>query len=273
MRTPVELGRRDDLTADCANCFGLCCVALAFSRSADFGFDKSAGEPCVHLEPDYRCEIHPQLRETGFKGCSVFDCFGAGQKVSRQTFGGRSWRDDESTRAAMFATFPLVRRLQELLWYLDVAHGLPGVEALRPRLTDARAEIEALTLLTAEEIGDVDARADEVRPLLLEASAIARSRYGVDSTRRGPDLVGAALSGADLRGADLRGCLLIGADLRGADLRGTDLLGADLRDAQLAGADLSEAIFVTQVQLNSARGDAGTRVPAGLRAPSHWLSD
>lgn len=273
MRTPIELGRRDDLTADCANCFGLCCVALAFSRSVDFGFDKPAGEPCVHLEPDYLCEIHPKLRESGFKGCSVFDCFGAGQKVSRQTFAGRSWRDDDETRVQMFATFPLVRRLQELLWYLDVAQALAGVDALRPRLTQARIEIEALTLRTADEIGDVDARADEVRPLLREASAIARSRYGVEPARRGSDLVAATLSGTDLRAADLRGCLLIGANLRDADLRGTDLLGADLRDAELAGADLSEAIYLTQMQVNSARGDARTRLPAGLRAPSHWLTD
>jgi len=70
--------------------------------------------------------------------------------------------------------------------------------------------------------------------------------------------------------ADLRGALLIAADLRGADLDRTDLLGADLRDADLSGADLSTALFLTQPQLNSARGDASTRLPTGLRRPPAW---
>ncbi|WP_442277551.1 hypothetical protein [Terrabacter sp. 2YAF2] len=29
------------LEADCAQCFGLCCVALPFTRSADFPVDKA----------------------------------------------------------------------------------------------------------------------------------------------------------------------------------------------------------------------------------------
>ena len=268
--TPVTLGQRDDFTADCASCFGLCCTALAFARSADFAFDKVAGDPCVHLEPDYRCEIHPQLRERGFKGCTVFDCFGAGQKVSQQTFAGRSWRDDEPTRIAMFATFPLVRQLQELLWYIREASGLPIAPDLRARLEAEFAEVEILTLLTADQLGDVHERFDSVRPLLVEASAAARSRYGPGPEPFPNDLVGATLSNIDLRGADLRGRLLIGADLRGSDLRGADLIGADLRDARLAGADLSETIYLTQVQVNSALGDLSTRLPDGLRAPTHW---
>ena len=35
--------RTDELQADCAHCFGLCCVALPFARSADFAVDKPAG--------------------------------------------------------------------------------------------------------------------------------------------------------------------------------------------------------------------------------------
>ncbi|AOS00489.1 pentapeptide repeat-containing protein [Bacillus subtilis] len=29
-----------DLSADCQHCFGLCCVALPYAKSADFAFDK-----------------------------------------------------------------------------------------------------------------------------------------------------------------------------------------------------------------------------------------
>ena len=91
-------------------------------------------------------------------------------------------------------------------------------------------------------------------------------------SRPGPraDLVGAALAGADLRDADLRGALLLGADLRDADLRRTDLLGADLRGADLAGADLRDALYLTQPQIDAARGDGRTRLGPGLRRPGHW---
>lgn len=259
---------RTDLSADCANCVGLCCVALAFARSADFAFDKPAGDPCVNLDSDYRCEIHPQLRDRGFKGCTVFDCFGAGQKVSQVTFQGASWRDDPETRASMFATFPLVRRLHELLWYLDAAMRLPGADVAG--LQAASTTIEALTLKTADEIGDVDARFDEVRPLLIAASAAARAQYPA-AKPLGFDLLGADLAGRDLRGHDLRGRVLIAADLRGADLRDADLIGADLRDAKLARADLSTAIYLTQTQVSSALGDRDTKLPSTLRLPLHWL--
>lgn len=37
------------LRADCANCFGLCCVALPFTASADSTADKEPREPCTDL--------------------------------------------------------------------------------------------------------------------------------------------------------------------------------------------------------------------------------
>ncbi len=32
--------------------------------------------------------------EKGYKGCTVFECFGAGQKISQVTFNGIDWRKD-----------------------------------------------------------------------------------------------------------------------------------------------------------------------------------
>ncbi|PJJ65644.1 pentapeptide repeat-containing protein [Compostimonas suwonensis] len=275
-----ERERRNLLTADCANCFALCCVALAFARSADFAFDKGAGEPCVNLADDFRCGIHPQLRDRGFKGCTVFDCFGAGQKVSQNSFEGRSWRDDPDSRQQMFAVFPIVRRLQELLWYLNEAMAMPQARPLRSELEAAFVETERLTELGPRQIlaVDVGAHRDAVNTILARASELVRAGAQPASPptkprrtlRPGADLMGATLAGHDLRGANLRGAYLIAADLRGADLRGADLIGADLRDAQLGGADVSQALFLTQVQLNSAQGDATTVLPASLTRPAHW---
>ncbi|MBF4581467.1 pentapeptide repeat-containing protein [Curtobacterium sp. VKM Ac-2865] len=278
-RTRIELGRREDLGADCANCFGLCCVALAFTKSADFPSDKDAGEPCTNLDGADGCRIHPHLRDRGFKGCTVFDCFGAGQKVSRQTFAGRSWREDDDTRTAMFGTFPIVRRLHELLWYLDEAIDLV-TGAVDPAPWVATFEhVRGLSDGTPAALAelDVDAEYDAARALLVRASEIARRDVATArqprSQRRlepGADLMGARLGARDLSGLTLRGSIAIGADLRGARLDRCDLLGVDLRDADLSGADLSGAIYLTQMQVNSARGDTATVLPTGFELPSHW---
>ncbi|MDO9352874.1 MAG: pentapeptide repeat-containing protein, partial [Solirubrobacteraceae bacterium] len=87
---------------------------------------------------------------------------------------------------------------------------------------------------------------------------------------RGPDFIGVDLRRADFRGANLRGAYLIAANLTGADLRFADLIGADLRDADLTGADLSGSLFLTQTQVNAAKGDRTTRLPDGLSHPAHW---
>ncbi|MFF1635583.1 pentapeptide repeat-containing protein [Leifsonia sp. NPDC058248] len=278
MDTP-DRGARPELMADCANCFGLCCVALAFARSADFAFDKAAGDPCVNLDDGFRCTIHPHLRDRGFKGCTVFDCFGAGQKVSQHTFAGESWRGDPGRRADMFAVFPVMRQLHELLWYLDEALRMPAAAPIRPDLLRASAEVEAITGFPAERIlqTDLEDVRAPVADLLREASRLTRASIralpmtGVRK-RVGPgaDLMGADLSGLDLRGAELRGALLIAADLSGADLSHAELIGADLRDAELAGADLATALYLTQLQVNAARGDARTALPSNIQRPSHW---
>jgi uncharacterized protein YjbI with pentapeptide repeats len=268
-----------DLRGDCARCFGLCCVALPFARSADFAIDKPAGKPCPNLQGDHRCGIHARLRQKGFTGCTVYDCFGAGQKVSQVTFGGQDWRTGSREHARRMAeVFPVVRQLHELLWYLTEALTLSAARPVHAELSRVLEETERLTLLTPGELAalDVDAHRQEVNVLLLRTSDLARAgvqgKKGRRKDRRGADLIGARLRGADLRGTSLRGAYLIAADLTGADLREADLIGADLRDADLTDADLTGAFFLTQPQLNAARGNAGTRLPASVTRPVHWTA-
>ncbi|WSL77280.1 pentapeptide repeat-containing protein [Kitasatospora sp. NBC_01266] len=257
------------LTGDCANCFGLCCVALPFTASADFAITKDAGKPCRNLDTEFRCGIHTRLRQQGFGGCTVYDCFGAGQQVSQVTYGGTSWRQAPQTAREMFEVFPVVRQLHELLRYLGEALRLAPTADLRALL----AETEALAAGTPAELLalDVAAHRGRVNTLLLETSERVRAAVpGKKRDRRGADLIGARLAGSSLRGADLRGAYLIAADLSRADLRSADLIGADLRDAKLHGADLTDAFFLTQPQLNAAKGDAATKLPTGLTRPPHW---
>lgn len=265
--------RRRSLRADCERCLGLCCVAPAFSASADFAIDKDAGQPCPNLRPDFRCGIHARLREQGFPGCTAYDCFGAGQQVAQVTFGGQNWRRDPQAAQQMFAVFSTMRQLHELLWYLTEALTLQPVRQLHDELSRTLDETEHLTLGSADALADLDVAAyrRSGNALLLRASELVRAgvrRRNLD--RSGADLIGANLKGDDLKGANLAGAYLIAADLSGADLRLADLIGADFRNADLSGADLTESIFLTQSQLDAAKGDADTKVPPSLTRPSHW---
>ena len=134
---PPASDARTQLRADCSRCAGLCCVAPAFAASADFAIDKPAGRACPNLRDDFRCGIHAQLRERGFPGCEVFDCFGAGQHLTQVTFGGRSWRETPELAAAQFAVLPVLRQLHETLWYLSEALTLPAAAALHGEVRTA----------------------------------------------------------------------------------------------------------------------------------------
>ncbi len=290
--------RRLELQADCERCFGLCCVALPFAKSIDFAIDKAAGQPCQNLREDHRCGIHQQLRNQGFRGCTVYDCMGAGQKISQVTYGGRDWRQHPDTARPMFDILPIMRQLQELMWYLTEALTCTSVHArtatlressgespdmtLGEALHEALARTDKLTMLPSEALLELDISAHRtgINELLLQTSRLVRDdalrKFAIPAKRRksygrGADLAGAKLRGADLRCANLRGAWLIAADLRGADMRYADLIGADFRDTDIRGADLTDALFLTQSQLNAAKGDVATRIPSSLARPSHWL--
>jgi hypothetical protein len=261
------------LAADCSRCVGLCCVAPAFAASEDFALDKPAGDPCPNLQDDNRCGIHVRLRESGFAGCVVFDCFGAGQRVTQELLPGTDWRTGEADATAMFGAFTVAWPLHELLWYIRAAIDLAAAWPLRTALRAAYADTDALAAQAAgaTTTADVNAHRAVVNDLLREASALARAPYAATALdRRGADLIGKDLRAVDLRGADLRGADLIGADLRDADVALADVTGADLRAADVGGADLSEALFLTPSQLRAARGDPRTRIPHGMERPSHW---
>ncbi|MGH3333843.1 MAG: pentapeptide repeat-containing protein, partial [Nocardioidaceae bacterium] len=171
---------RQDLRADCGRCAGLCCVAPAFAASADFAMDKPAGEQCSNLLADFRCGIHGGLRERGFPGCAVFDCFGAGQQVTQVTFGGRDWRRDPTIAPSMFAVFTVMRQLRELLWHLAEAATLLPSGPLADELDLARRDTERVTDGGPDELAAFDATGHrrDVGQLLARVSELVRAEFG-----------------------------------------------------------------------------------------------
>jgi hypothetical protein len=109
------------LRADCAACTGLCCVVPPFDAVQGFGFDKPAHTACPHLCDDFTCGIHADLVDRGFRGCTVFDCHGAGQRVSQQLFPGQDWRDSAELAQQMFDAYTVMRGLHDMMALLYTA--------------------------------------------------------------------------------------------------------------------------------------------------------
>ncbi|MEQ8156796.1 MAG: pentapeptide repeat-containing protein [Clostridiaceae bacterium] len=281
MTNTYEDKRNKELKADCRKCFGLCCIALYFSASEGFPTNKDAGKPCINLQSDFACSVHKNLRSKGLKGCTAYDCFGSGQKVAQVTFEGRDWRQTPESAGQMFEVFLIMRQLHEMLWYLSEAYTLQKDQVIREEIRLLLDNTEGHTLLDVNSLLalDVEAHRTKVNMLLRNTSEMVRSkacrgRTGKGKASRGPsDYFGADLRKTNLRGADLRGACLIAANLRGVDLSGADLIGADLRDADLRGANLINSIFLTQAQLNTAKGDSHTKLPKMLIRPAYWAKD
>jgi hypothetical protein len=265
------------LVPDCLSCFGLCCVAHGFKASTSFAIDKLPGKPCPNLLADFGCATYGTLRQQGFSGCTAYTCFGAGQKVAQEMFGGISWQEKPETAELMFQTLPIVRQLNELLWFITEAldRCLPGDH--NDELLALLEETERLTATPPDQLswGDIDAHCRTGETLLGQVSKHIRDaalfverggpavRFEQDEVPDGPRMAADGrvgdLHGADLHGADLHGADLHGADLHGVDLHGADFRGADLRGVNLAGTDLRGVDLRLAVLCNADMGDADVR--------------
>ena len=195
----------DHLKANCEKCFGLCCVALPFAASVDFAVNKDGGKPCSNLQSDFKCSIHKNLRGKGYKGCTVFECFGAGQKISQVTFNGVDWRKDAKHARKMYDAFPVMHQLHEMLWYLNEAILLKATQPIHKELETAIEETERLSNLNPDELMKINVpmHRAEVNILLLETSELVWKEMNTARKKRiihrGADLMGANLKKKDLQ--------------------------------------------------------------------------
>lgn len=262
-----------ELTSDCSQCFGLCCVALPYIQSNEFTMDKAAGTPCHNLNDQFMCTIHSNLREEGYKGCTVYECFGAGQKVSQSIYKGVSWHKKSSEE--MFEVFPIIQQLHEMLSYLDEALKREETKPIHAQLKMAFNKIDAYTYRDPEMILTLDLTAirSEISEYLTEAGELVGvAKVNKPRVQKAAfEYMGAQLKNHNFQGTNLRGVFFIAADLRGAKFTCAELLGADFRDADVRGSDFTGAIFLTQAQMNAAIGDETTILPRHLQQPSHWV--
>ena len=265
---------RNKMTMDCENCFALCCTALDIVASSDFAINKPAGIHCRNLQADFRCQIHSTLREKGFKGCTVYDCLGAGQHVSQYTFKGKSWREYPEISSEMYQIFPKMEQLIEMKAFLLEALSYQLSPKLYKQLLNQLDTIETIVNETAEELSSIDIYEYQVPIIELLSKAsneiqrdLSKNVFhipkGKNMSRK--DFIGKNFANQDFRTYDFRGTYFIAANLQNADFRGANLIGVDFRDANLNGANLSSSLFLTQMQVNSAKGNSNTILPAHIK--------
>lgn len=146
----------DLLRDDCARCAALCCVALAFDRSAAFACDKPGGVPCPHLGRDARCEIHASRQNAGFAGCVAFTCNGAGSRVVQECFAGHYWREDPGLLKRMSDAFLVALQVHELLLLLAEAQKLPLSDQERDEARAFAKTLSSKAKLTESWLATVD---------------------------------------------------------------------------------------------------------------------
>ncbi|MEN1759178.1 pentapeptide repeat-containing protein [Anoxynatronum buryatiense] len=245
-------------------------MALYCTKTDGFPENKEAGVPCKQLMPDFRCRIHSMLAKKGMKGCLAYDCFGAGQKVTQGIYANEDWKKNPEKATEICRVFMMVFQLHQMIWYLLEALSLVTDESERRKFHDLMAAGRQLTTLPVEEMLKVDLTAyhGKVNQVLKQVS----SRIASVSSKKAnnSDYFGKNFKKSNLNGRDFSMAIMVAANLEGCSLKGTNFLGADLRDANIKNTDLSEAVFLTQMQVNATLGNSNTKLPTTISRPAVW---
>jgi len=115
--------------------------------------------------------------------------------------------------------------------------------------------------LAYQNVSGRDFHGSRIRQADLTIAIADRTNFS-DANLSLTNMFGMRATRANFTGANLSGASLVGVHFGGARLGGAVLSGANA-----SGAELSDAIGLTQEQLNTACGDATTTLPAGMTIP------
>ncbi|MGL4521250.1 MAG: pentapeptide repeat-containing protein, partial [Bacilli bacterium] len=171
-------------------------------------------------------------------------------------------------------------QLHEMMWYLHDASTFCSTQDMFQEIEKIYIETEKLTHLPSEQLEKIDLfmHRMKVNAILKEVHSEVQKRIAklnlsnTAKARLKPchDYVNKNLTQTNLIGANFAGVLLIEANLKGADLTGANFIGTDMRNTNIRGANLRDAMFLTQTQVNAARGDKHTLLPRWLERPGNW---
>jgi len=258
------------LKIDCKKCSGICCVALYCTKTDGFPENKEAGIPCKHLMSDFRCNIHSKLVDENMRGCLAYDCFGAGQKVTQYCYPDVTWKTHPEKANEIFEVFLIIFQLHQMEWYLLESLSLIKDKHLQANIEALISENEQITYQYSDEIlqFDIEKYRSKTNQVLKQVSSIITTDSADKAHNK--DCFGRNFKKVNLNAKDFSMAFMIAANLEGCSLQGTNFLGTDMRDANIKNSDLSSCVFLTQMQINSAKGNSNTKLPKNLSQPISW---
>lgn len=265
-------GRFEQFKADCSKCSGLCCTALFFSKIDGFPENKKAGKPCIKLQNDYYCKIYLELEKHNMKGCIGYDCFGAGQHVTQVIYKGETWQTLPDQSEEIFHVFLIIFQLFQIRYFLEESKIIIPAKELWSDIQKMINENKALCNYTPESILNIDIESyrNKVNIILKKVRNFIIKSFKNSDNIEITDYLGKNFSKRDMSGLDLSMKLLIASNFESCIFDGTVFLGADTRDTNFSNSDLRYAVFLTQGQINTAKGNTNTKLPKHLYYPITW---
>lgn len=251
---------KEALKINCQECLGICCTALYFSKMDGFYGNKKAGTKCIHLDIQHRCTIYQDLLKKHSKGCRIYECFGAGQLVTKK------YPKNQQVNQEVCDVYLLMYPLHQILWYLLQAkqYGQKEVETMISKVQESIA-------LPSKDLLKMD-----VNAILIEAKQVLKKACDTltktDQTKK-QTYFQKDFSKQQLDEKDFSMTSMIGCNLEGSHLFHTNFLATDMRDVNIKNTDMSQCYFLTQGQINSAIGNQYTILPNDLTRPSTWQND
>lgn len=203
----------------------------------------------------------------------AYDCFGAGQFVTRHLKSAPNWLTISSQEADEIINFYLaVMRVHQTLWYLTqcIILQLPQSEKQQAKslINEGRAFLEKPCITLAGL--NTQPFCEQANQYLKHICALYQKNSSKTSDKQTKNYMGKNMKRKNLEGKDFSMSLLIAANFEQANLSGANFLGADMRDTNLCNTDVSQSLFLTQIQINAAKGNKNTILPPYLHKPEAW---
>lgn len=226
----------------------------------------------MHLQKDFRCQIHNELEHRNLKGCIGYDCFGAGQHVTQTIYAKQTWQSMPQSTKEIFDVFVVVFQLYQMRYFLLESMIIDPAKSLKGNISELLEENVMICNSHPSAIlsFDIEDYRRRVNILLKQVCRLLQESMRYQSKDHPSDFAGRNFAYKDMRGLDLSTKLLIAAKFNHCVFDGAIFIGADMRDTDLSDADLKEAVFLSQGQINAARGNKNTKLPPYLDYPITW---
>lgn len=120
-----------------------------------FAIEKAADEACPNLNAEFRCNIHDNRITLGYRGCTLFDCHGAGQRTTA-LYPGQDWRSDKVLATDYFESFRKMLKIHDYLRLILALETLPLEDLERSDVARFKSQLAPEKDWTRESLADFE---------------------------------------------------------------------------------------------------------------------